>query len=221
MHANKKILYISPEETFADICQRLEHVNSQHVVLVIPIVAHQLRSFVTWRMLHAYTRRHSITAHIVSKSAYMRSVAHGAHFTVGKTLDTPGQEHFLAAPNYDSFTYMVTDDDVLLPPHPGEPPVRVPRSPQPLNMPLVRRTRPLTPPRLPWDEVDDELLPPPQPLKRRTSSFAQPTMRSRRALRSMRYRRAPGRFATLAPLVFIGLFVLVRSIVRYLRKRGA
>ncbi|GAC1430330.1 MAG: hypothetical protein PVS3B3_29840 [Ktedonobacteraceae bacterium] len=263
---NEQTLYISPEENLPEICTRLEYAHSRLITLVIPLQAEHLRAFGTWRMLHAYSRRRGITVRIVSSSAYIRSIAHSARFTVAKTLDSPQQEKPLrtrpsthmsrsvrsaeggegmnllfladddgathvaqhiphAQPIYASSTFMFTDDDVLTPPHPEEPPVRVPKPPQPLNMPRLRRTRPLTPPRLPWDDVDDELLPP-QPLhkliRRRTHPLVQSIMRGRHGLlKGSPRRHEPTSLMPIAPLLFIGAFVLVRSIVQYLRRRQA
>lgn len=266
---NARMLYISPEDDLPTICTRLEHAHSRRVTLVMPLHSEHLHAFGTWRMLHAYTRRRGITVHIVSSSAYMRSIAHSARFTVAKTLDVPQKQEkplytrpsthmpssplphenievgegmnsiFLAdnenlaqptpefsyeQPNSISTTLMFTDDDVLLPPHPGEPPVRVSKPPQPLNMPRIRRTRPLAPPPLPWDDVDNELLPPRPlhaPVRRRTNPLVQSMMRRRGAVRVIQHKRETGNVISFSPIVCIGIFILVRSIVQYVRKRAA
>ncbi len=127
-----------------------------------------------------------------------------------------------AQPNHISSTLMFTNDDVLPLPHPGEPPVRVPKLPQPLNMPRIRRTRPLTPPPLPWDDVDNELLPPRSlhaPIRRRTNPLVQSMMRRRGTVRNIQRRREATNVVPFSPLVCIGIFILVRSIVQYLKKR--
>ncbi len=121
-----------------------------------------------------------------------------------------------------SSTFMFADDDVLLPPHPDEPPVRVAKPPQPLNMPRMRRTRPLAQPRLPWDDIDDELLPPRplhKPIKRRTNPLVQSMMRRRGAMRGIQPKREDMNIVSLSPVLCIGIFILVRSIVQYLRKK--
>ena len=261
---NERTLYISPEDDLPSICTRLEHAHSRRVTLVLPIDAEHLHAFVTWRMLHAYTRRRGIRVHIVSTNPYFRSVARSARFQVTKSLNssqhnkstrfsarTPSPTHleesmnvgdginsvFLSnddgtaqhlppvPPTYVAPTLMFTDDDVLSPPHPGEPPVRISKPPQPLNMPRIRRTRPLMPPRLPWDDVDDDLLPPQplhKPIRRRTNPLVQSVMRKRGTMRSLQ-RSRPARNAnivSLAPILFIGIFIVVRSIVQYVRKRA-
>ena len=119
-------------------------------------------------------------------------------------------------------TLMFANYDVLTPPHPGEPPVRVSKPPQPLNMPRIRRTRPLAPPRLPWDDVDDELLPPRPlhaPIKRRTNPLVQSMTRRRGTVRDIRRRRETENIFSLSPILCIGIFILVRSIVQYVRRR--
>ena len=50
-------------------------------------------------MLHAYTRRRGITVHIVSTSAYVRSIAHNARFTIAKTLDAPQEKRLYTRPS--------------------------------------------------------------------------------------------------------------------------
>ncbi len=263
---NEPMLYISPEDDLPAICTRLEHAHSRHVTLVMPLQSRHFHAFGTWRMLHAYTRRRGITVHIVSASAYMRSVAHSARFTVAKTLDAPQEKLLYTRPSthmpssvqshksmsvgegmnlvfladnenavrpvqqfphahtaYVPPTLMFTDDDVLPPPHPEESSVRVSKPPQPLNMPPIRRTRPLIPPRLPWDDVDDELLPP-QPLhkliRRRTNPLVQSMMRRRGAMRGIRRRREATNIVSLSPILCIGIFIVVRSIVQYVRRRA-
>ena len=117
---------------------------------------------------------------------------------------------------------MFADDDVLTLPHPEEPPIRVSKPPQPLNMPRTRRTRPLAQPRLPWDDVDDELLPPRPlhaPVKRRTHPLVQSMMRRRGTVRDIRRRRKTENTFSLSPILCIGIFILVRSIVQYVRRR--
>jgi len=263
---NEQMLYINPEDDLPAICTRLEHAHSRRVTLVMPLHSEHLHAFGAWRILHAYTRRRGIRVHIVSASAYMRSIAHSARFTVAKTPDAPQQAKRLhtrpsthmpsSSPPHESMkvgegvnlvflvdnessaqpaqqfphaqphrippTLMFIDDDVLVPPHPDEPPVRVSKPPQPLNMPRIRRTRPLTPPSLPWDDVDNELLPPRPlhpPMRRRTNPLVRSMMRRRRTVRGMQRRHEIGNVVSLAPVLVIGIFILVRSIVQYLRRR--
>ncbi len=127
-------------------------------------------------------------------------------------------------PIFDLTPLMFSDDDVLAPPHPGEPPVRISKPPRPLDMPRVRRTRPLTPPRLPWDDVDDDMLPPQplhKPIRRRTNPLVQSMTRRRKATRAMQRRQPPTmNVVSLAPILCIGIFIVVRSIVQYMRKRA-
>ena len=262
---NERMLYISPDEDLPAICTRLEHAHSRRVTLVMPLHTRHFHAFGTWRMLHAYARRRGITVHIVSASAYIRSIAHNARFTVAKTLDVPQEKRLytrpsthmpslarshesmkvgegvnlvfldddqssirLAQPFPDAHaasvphTLMFINDDVLVPPHPSEPPVRVSKPPQPLNMPLIRRTRPLTQPRLPWDDVDDDALPPQPPhklIRRRTNPLVQSMRRKGGAMREIRRRRETTNVISLSPILCIGIFIVVRSIVQYVRKR--
>ena len=259
---NERTLYISPDDDLPSICTLLEHAHSRRVTLVLPVHTEHLHAFVTWRMLHAYTRRRGIRVHIVSTNPYFRSVARSARFPVTKTLTAPQQDKparlpartpspahspeenmnvgeginlvFLSNDNgtlqhlppvkpiYDAPTLMFTNDDVLLPPHPDEPPVRISKLPQPLNMPRIRRTRPLTPPRLPWDDVDDDLLPPlHKPVRRRTNPLVQSMMRERRTARKISRNRPVSKdIVSMAPILCIGIFIVVRSVVQYVRNRG-
>ena len=144
------------------------------------------------------------------------------HFLTDNEHSTRPVQHF---PHMQpTNTLMFINDDVLpIPPHPDEPPVRIAKPPQPLTMPRIRRTRPLTPPPLPWDDVDNELLPP-QPLhkpkRRRTNPLVQSMMRRRGATRSSRQWHAPENVVSLAPILCIGIVIVVRSIVQYMRKRA-
>ncbi len=255
---NERMLYISPDEDLPAICTRLEHAHSRRVTLVMPLHTRHFHAFGTWRMLHAYTRRRGITVHIVSTSAYIRSIAHNARFTVAKTLEVPQEKRLYTRPSTHmpssvqsdenmevgegvhlvflddedsappaytasaASTLMFINDDVLVPPHPSESPVRVSKPPQPLNMPLMRRTRPLTQPRLPWDDVDDDALPPRPlhaPIRRRTNPLVQSMRRRRGAVREIRRSRETTNVISLSPILCIGIFILVRSIVQYVRKR--
>jgi hypothetical protein len=96
-------------------------------------------------------------------------------------------------------------------------PIRLPIAPKPVDIRPVRRLQPE--PRLPWDDEDD--LPAPQPpkfVRRRTN----PLVRSMKqnTLRRIRYHRPePLRLMEVLPVVLVGLFLIVRAIVRYMKSR--
>ena len=98
-------------------------------------------------------------------------------------------------------------------------PIRLSRPPKPVDIRFSGHIRPE--PRLPWDDDDDE-VPAPQPSKfvrRRTN----PLLRSLQqgSIRKLRYRRPePLRLVEVLPVVLVGLFLIVRAIVRYMKSRG-
>ena len=170
-----------------------------------------------------YTRpaRMSISTRF-QKSMNVGEDANGT--SLSDDTSSPSVEQPQIVPLFELSPLMFSDDDVLLP-HPDEPPVRVSKPPRPLDMPRIRRTRPLVPPRLPWDDdMDDEMLPPQplhKPIRRRTNPLVQSMMRRRGIKRDVQ-RRGPvvtKNVMSLAPILCIGIFIVVRSIVQYMRKR--
>lgn len=119
------------------------------------------------------------------------------------------------------------DEDLpsLRPMEPSEPflmpSVRKPKPPTPVNMPPAHRG-PQPPPRLPWDDDNDVPAPQhPKFVRRATNPLVRSMRQGRGRIRTLRRRRSePLRFVTVVPIVLIAIFVLVRSIVRYLKRQG-
>jgi hypothetical protein len=64
------------------------------------------------------------------------------------------------------------------------------------------------------------LLQPRKPIRRSTNPLVQSMMRRRRTTREIQHRRETTNIVSLSPIVCIGIFILVRSLVQYLRKRA-
>ncbi|GAC1393040.1 MAG: hypothetical protein NVS4B11_34280 [Ktedonobacteraceae bacterium] len=144
--------------------------------------------------------------------------------TDDESIARPARSFPYAEPDDDPFVFMLEEEDELPPLHPRDlpkpppPPIRLAKPPVPLNMP-TRRTHSsyAPPPRLPWDDEDDilPLIPP----RRSTDPLARTRLRGRDTKQAIRRRSEPLRFIAITPIVFVSLFVLVRSIVQYLRAR--
>lgn len=140
-------------------------------------------------------------------------------------IGLPKQDFPYADVNETPLSFLFDEDDDLPPlraeerikPHPT--PIRLPKPPNPVDIRPTRRIQPE--PRLPWDD-DDE--PAPQAhkfVRRRTNPLVRSMQQGRGTIKRMRYRRPePLRLMELLPVVLIGLFILVRSIVRYMKSRA-
>src|SRR2546423_14188149 len=86
--ADEQIIYLSPEEELTNVRERLEKVQSKRIILVIPTQT-QLRSHVSWRLLHARARELGKDVLIVSSDRQIRSVVKAAGFRVADSLESP------------------------------------------------------------------------------------------------------------------------------------
>src|SRR5437868_6630608 len=86
--ADEQIIYLSPEEDLTSVRERLEKVQSKRIILVIPTQT-QLRSHVSWRLLHARARELGKDVLIVSSDRQIRSVVKAAGFRVADSLESP------------------------------------------------------------------------------------------------------------------------------------
>ena len=86
--ADEQIIYLSPEEELTSVRERLERVQSKHIILVIPTQT-QLRSHVSWRLLHARARELNKDILIISSDRQIRSVVKAAGFRVADSLESP------------------------------------------------------------------------------------------------------------------------------------
>src|SRR5437764_9035702 len=86
--ADEQIIYLSPEEDLTSVRERLEKIQSRRVILVIPAQT-QLRSHVSWRLLHARARELNKDILIISSDRQIRAVVKAAGFKVADSLESP------------------------------------------------------------------------------------------------------------------------------------
>ena len=85
--ADEQIIYLSPEEELTNVRERLEKIASKRIILVIPAQT-QLRSHVSWRLLHARARELNKDILIISSDRQIRSVVKAAGFKVADSLES-------------------------------------------------------------------------------------------------------------------------------------
>ena len=86
--ADEQIIYLSPEEELTNVRERLEKIASKRIILVIPAQT-QLRSHVSWRLLHARARELNKDILVISSDRQIRSVVKAAGFKVADSLESP------------------------------------------------------------------------------------------------------------------------------------
>jgi tetratricopeptide (TPR) repeat protein/transcriptional regulator with XRE-family HTH domain len=86
--ADEQIIYLSPEEELTNVRERLERTPARHIILVIPSQT-QLRSHVSWRLLHSRTRELDKDVLVISPDRQIRSVAKTAGFRVVDSFESP------------------------------------------------------------------------------------------------------------------------------------
>ena len=85
--ADEQIIYLSPEEELTNVRERLEKIPSRRIILVVPGQT-QLRSHVSWRLLHARARELNKELLIISSDRQIRSVVKAAGFRVADSLES-------------------------------------------------------------------------------------------------------------------------------------
>src|SRR5207248_7235145 len=86
--ADEQIIYLSPEEELTNVRERLEKIASKRIILVIPAQT-QLRSHVSWRLLHARARELNKDILIISSDRQIRAVVKAAGFKVADSMESP------------------------------------------------------------------------------------------------------------------------------------
>jgi hypothetical protein len=81
-------IYIGPDEDLTSIRERLHKIQKRHIVLVVPSET-QLRSHVSWRLLHSTARDLGKDVQIVSPDRQIRSVAKAAGFKAAPLQGSP------------------------------------------------------------------------------------------------------------------------------------
>lgn len=87
--ADEQYIYLSQEEDITSVRERLQKTPNRRIVLVVPPQT-QLRSHVSWRLLHARSRELGKDISINSPDRQIRSVAKAVGFKVIDSLETPG-----------------------------------------------------------------------------------------------------------------------------------
>jgi hypothetical protein len=85
--ADEQIIYLSPEEELTNVRERLEHITVRRIILVVPAQT-QLRSHVSWRLLHVRARELNKDILIISADRQIRSVVKAAGFKVADSLES-------------------------------------------------------------------------------------------------------------------------------------
>jgi hypothetical protein len=85
--ADEQIIYLSPEEELTNVRERLEHITARRIILVVPAQT-QLRSHVSWRLLHVRARELKKDILIISADRQIRSVVKAAGFKVADSLES-------------------------------------------------------------------------------------------------------------------------------------
>ena len=85
--ADEQIIYLSPEEELTSVRERLKRIPAKRIILVIPAQT-QLRSHVSWRLLHTQARDLNKDILIISTDRQIRSVVKAAGFRVADSLES-------------------------------------------------------------------------------------------------------------------------------------
>ncbi len=83
-----QVIYLSPEEELTNVWERLERIPTQRISLVVPAQT-QMRSHVTWRLLHARARELNKEILVISSNRQIRSAVKAVGFKVADSLETP------------------------------------------------------------------------------------------------------------------------------------
>ena len=86
--ADEQIIYLSPEEELTNVRERLERIPTRRIILVVPTQT-QLRSHVSWRLLHARARELNKEVLVISTDRQIRSVVKAVGFKVADSLESP------------------------------------------------------------------------------------------------------------------------------------
>ncbi|MFL5624679.1 MAG: baseplate J/gp47 family protein [Ktedonobacteraceae bacterium] len=85
--ADEQVIYLSPEEELTNVRERLERIPSRRIIFVVPAQT-QLRSHVSWRLLHVRARELNKDVLIISTDRQIRSVVKAAGFKVADSLES-------------------------------------------------------------------------------------------------------------------------------------
>src|SRR5579863_6319486 len=85
--AEEQIIYLSPEEDLTTVRERLERAQAKRIILIIPPQT-QLRSNVSWRLLHARADALGKDVLVISSDRQIRTVVKAAGFRVAESQES-------------------------------------------------------------------------------------------------------------------------------------
>jgi len=91
--ADEQIMLLRPEEELTSVRKRLEKTQARHIKLVLPMQT-QMRSYVSWRLLHARARELGKEILVISPESQIRAVAQAAGFKVAESQGSPATDRF-------------------------------------------------------------------------------------------------------------------------------
>ena len=104
--ADEQIIYLSPEEELTSVRERLKRIPAKRIILVIPAQT-QLRSHVSWRLLHTRARELNKEILIISTDRQIRSVVKAAGFRVADSLESSPSSRNRGGRSHWTFKYRV------------------------------------------------------------------------------------------------------------------
>src|SRR5712691_1726410 len=85
--SDEQIIYLSPEEELTSVRERLERAQAKRIILVIPTQT-QLRSHVSWKLLHTRARDLGKDVLVISSDRQIRSVVKTVGFKVADSQES-------------------------------------------------------------------------------------------------------------------------------------
>ena len=86
--ADEQIIYLGPDEELTNVRERLEKTQARRIILVIPTQT-QLRSHLSWRLLHSRMRELNKDVLVISSDRQIRAVVKAAGFRVADSQESP------------------------------------------------------------------------------------------------------------------------------------
>ncbi len=86
--ADEQIILLSQEEELTSVRERLEKAQARRIKLVLPMQT-QMRSLVSWRLLHSRARELGKEILVISPESQIRAVAKAAGFQVAESQGSP------------------------------------------------------------------------------------------------------------------------------------
>ena len=86
--ADEQIIIVQPEEDLTHLRERLEQVQNRYIILVVQPPT-QLRSHLSWRLLHSRVRELGKDVLVVTSDRQIRSIAKVSGFKVDNTMTSP------------------------------------------------------------------------------------------------------------------------------------